>query len=262
MPERTVFFRLDDVADRSPQAEAMIERFVSRRVPLHCAVIPGKATGEMARWLLAARERFGGVEIGQHGWMHLDHGGGGEFGGARTLADQEGDLAKGREAMDRLFGGEWLPVFTPPWGRWNGATVEALARGGYRILSAGTGRGRGHRMLAPAARALGRRELLGAPVSYHPGSVAGGRGLVEISVSVDLAEGYPAPRPKDPASVVEEASRAFSATICVGFLLHPPAEGDAGGGVAALDGIFDRLDGFSSETLPLSGCGPVDPPRG
>lgn len=244
MPDRprAVFFRLDDVDELTPATRGLVELFLERGIPLHCAVIPGRASPGLARFLLEARERFPGIEIGTHGWMHEDRGWG-EFGGGRPYGAQRADVEKGRARMRDLFGDAAVPVFTPPWGRWNRWTPKALADAGYRILSAGFPDSRRQRWLGSSARALGLATIGKAPVSYHPGPVARS-GLTEISVSVDVAA--------DVADLAGAMERACARTPLVGALLHPP---DAAGpqAVARLSAFLaDCGEGRWGEPRPLS----------
>lgn len=227
MPDRprALFFRLDDVDEPTPATRALVELFLERGIPLHCAVIPGRASPGLARFLLEARERFSGIEIGTHGWMHEDRGWG-EFGGGRPYGAQRADVEKGRARMRDLFGDAPVPVFTPPWGRWNRWTPKALADAGYRILSAGFPDSRRQRWLGRWARALGLATLGNVPVSYHPGLLPGGGVIREVSVSLDMAAG------PDESSL----SRAATRTPVVGVLLHPS---DAAGAAS-----LGRLSGF------------------
>lgn len=241
--ERRLFFRLDDVDELTPAVRALVELFVARKLPLHCAVIPGRASPETARFLLASRERFPGIEFGTHGWMHEERGWG-EFGGNRPYDAQRADIEKGRARMRDLFGEGSAPVFTPPWGKWNRWTPKALADAGYRILSAGFPDSRRQRWLGPAARALGLATIGRVPVSYHPGPVASS-GLREISVSVDVAA--------DGEDLAGAADRAAARTPLVGVLLHPP---DAAGPQAAgrlstfLDACAEKLWGAPHPLCP------------
>ncbi len=223
--ERALFFRLDDVDELTPALRSIVELFAGRKVPLHCAVIPGKATEETARLLLDARARFPGIEIGQHGFRHIDHGWG-EFGGRRAADAQRADIEKGRARMRELFSEAVAPVFTPPWGKWNRWTPEALARSGFRVLSCGFPDSRRQRWLGPWARSLGLATVGKVPVSYHPGFLPGGGGIREVSVSLDMAAG------PDEASLARAAAR----TPLVGVLLHPP---DAAGSAS-----LERLSAF------------------
>lgn len=215
-----LFFRLDDVDAPTSALRVAVELFARRRVPLHCAVVPGRLEAETVHFLRDVHAVFPGLEIGQHGWRHVDHAGGGEFGGARDAASQESDIARGREALASAFPGLWRPVFTPPWGKWNAATARALARAGFHVLSAGFPDSRRQRWLGPLAKALGRATVGGVPISYHPGFVPGAPALREISVSVDFAAtaGDAARRA---TSLAEAVRRARARTDRIGVLLHP-----------------------------------------
>ncbi len=172
-----VFFRADDVAAPGENFRRLLEAFSCRRVPLNLAVVPAWLTA--ARWRALSRlaandcRRWCGH---QHGWRHANHEAEGrkqEFGPSRPGGDLEADLARGRRRLEEILGTDFTPVFTPPWNRCDGRTLEALARLGYRAVS----RRAGARPPAPPGL-----PDLAVDVDLHtrrePEAAAGWRGLL------------------------------------------------------------------------------------
>jgi peptidoglycan/xylan/chitin deacetylase (PgdA/CDA1 family) len=225
---RRVFFRLDDVAVAKGPLRDVLSAFVSRQVPIHCSVIPGKLQEETSSYLLNLLDSSSGIEIGQHGWMHADYGGKGEFGSNRPFELQLADIRKGMEVMKGAFGQRWVPVFTPPFGRWSRETIRAISYLGFSVISSGLGTdSRRERWLGPLARKLGIRTLGTATpfsflfFSYHPGPIPCFPGVLEMSVSVDTLVSYNPVQLRSPESVLTGIERSFSRTSVVGVLLHP-----------------------------------------
>lgn len=128
-----VFFRDDDAGWGDAQLLRLADRFAAHGLPLDLAVIPVALTPELAGGL---RERPVGLH--QHGYAHVDHQREGrkcEFGSDRSRAEQEADIAAGRERLRELLGDRLDPVFTPPWNRCTRDTGEALVALGFTALS-------------------------------------------------------------------------------------------------------------------------------
>jgi predicted deacetylase len=146
----TVFFRADDVAVPGKQFQELVHVFTRYQVPLSMSVVP--------TWLTAARWK--GIErlcrkdpnlwcFYQHGWRHMNHEPTGkkyEFGPARSIAEIEHDLMRGRERLTSLMQNAFFPAFTPPWNRCSKETMVILKRSGFRALS----RSRGASPVVPA----------------------------------------------------------------------------------------------------------------
>jgi len=76
--------------------------------------------------------------VHQHGFAHCNHEifeRKCEFGGARGIDAQRGDLLAGRDRLRGLFGARLDAIFTPPWNRCSAATPALLAELGYSALS-------------------------------------------------------------------------------------------------------------------------------
>jgi hypothetical protein len=144
-----IAFRYDDCSLKSPAAleDSLLAASARHGVPLTFGVVPAPEgisdplpAGEgplqadrMAR--LAAAGRSGNLEIALHGFAHVTRRPGmkSEFAGvdART---QDSLLARGLAALVPF--GPATRTFIPPWNAYDGATLAALERHGFRTLSA------------------------------------------------------------------------------------------------------------------------------
>jgi peptidoglycan/xylan/chitin deacetylase (PgdA/CDA1 family) len=128
-----VFFRDDDAGWGDERLLELIARFEATGLPLDLAVIPAELTPRLAETL---RERPVGLH--QHGYAHVNHqreGSKCEFGSDRSRAQQQDDIARGRERLRELLGDRLDPFFTPPWNRCTRDTGEALVALGFAALS-------------------------------------------------------------------------------------------------------------------------------
>ena len=128
-----VFFRDDDAGWGDERLLELIARFEATGLPLDLAVIPAELTPRLAETL---RERPVGLH--QHGYAHVNHQREGrkcEFGSDRSRAQQQDDIARGRERLRELLGDRLDPFFTPPWNRCTRDTGEALVALGFAGLS-------------------------------------------------------------------------------------------------------------------------------
>ena len=145
-----VFFRADDVAVPGKRFRDLVDVFSRYQVPLSMSVVP--------TWLTAARWK--GIErlcnknsnlwcFYQHGWRHMNHEPSGkkqEFGPARSMAEIEQDLMRGRKRLLFLMQDAFFPAFTPPWNRCSKEALDVLKTSGCRAIS----RSRGASPPAPA----------------------------------------------------------------------------------------------------------------
>jgi len=147
-----IYFRADDIAVPGKQFAQLLEIFSKNRVPLCLAVVPAWLT--QPRWL--ALKRVGQNAASrwcwhQHGWRHINHeieGKKQEFGPARSRADLEQDIRRGRQRLGKLLGKSFYPVFTPPWNRCDQKALDVLKNLGYAAVS----RSRGSR--PPSSKSL------------------------------------------------------------------------------------------------------------
>lgn len=144
--EVTLFFRADDVAVPGRRFAAMAEIFTGHRMPLNLAVVPAWLTP--VRWTALQHHVASVPEIAcwhQHGWRHRNHepppAKKQEFGPARSAAPIRRDVARGRERLQRLMGGAFCPVFTPPWNRCCRNALDVLADLEFDAVSRSQGGG-------------------------------------------------------------------------------------------------------------------------
>lgn len=140
-----VYFRADDVAVPGNAFTAMAAAFASAGAPLNMAVVPAWLT--QSRWaaLRKAAPDSGLFCWCQHGWRHMNFEPEGtkkrEFGQARPARDKRMDISKGFRRLQEILGGDFTPVFTPPWNRCDGESMEAMPAIGIKGLSRTVGAG-------------------------------------------------------------------------------------------------------------------------
>ena len=141
--ESVVFFRADDVAVPGKGFTQLMELFIQRRAPLSLAVVPAWLSGPRWRQLKGfTQERSSQWCWHQHGWRHVNHepiGKKQEFGPNRTGAQIKEDLLRGRQRLQAIMGGDFYPVFTPPWNRCGLSTLNLLKELGYHAVSRSDG---------------------------------------------------------------------------------------------------------------------------
>lgn len=134
-----VFFRADDVGVPSASFTRLADLFRRRQTPLCLAVVPSWLTRTRCRLLLEATGPARSLWCWhQHGWRHVNLAGRGkkqEFGPERTRQALRQDLVRGRRRLEEELGENFLPVFTPPWNRCDGKTLELLSELGYHAVS-------------------------------------------------------------------------------------------------------------------------------
>ena len=141
--DAAIFFRADDIAVPGQQFVRLLEIFSQYRVPLCLAVVPAWLT--RPRWLALQRSAKNAASRWcwhQHGWRHVNHETKGkkqEFGPARSRADLERDIGRGRQRLENLLGKSFYPVFTPPWNRCDQKALDVLENLGYTAVSRSRG---------------------------------------------------------------------------------------------------------------------------
>lgn len=140
-----VYFRADDVAVPGNAFSSMAATFMAAGAPLGMAVVPAWLT--QSRWaaLRKAAPDSGLFCWCQHGWRHMNFEPEGtkkrEFGQARPARDKRMDISKGFRRLQEILGGDFTPVFTPPWNRCDGESMEAMHAIGIKGLSRTVGAG-------------------------------------------------------------------------------------------------------------------------
>ena len=153
--ELSLFFRNDDVTELTPHLQEMTQLFLEWGVPLHHAVIPGRSTDGLAKWLLQlAESRPDLIGIDMHGWKHESYRGLPEFGAHVPEGIQKDYLILGQRWMVDRLGPFFSGVFVPPHGSYNRTTVSLLDQLGFKALSA-------------CARTDSLRSRIIGPIRYH-----------------------------------------------------------------------------------------------
>jgi peptidoglycan/xylan/chitin deacetylase (PgdA/CDA1 family) len=135
-----IFFRADDIGASSKAFDALCRLFRFYQVPLAMSVIPA--------WLNETRQEriFRAAPVDedlwswhQHGWRHINwqkEGARSEFGSDRAPERIYEDILQGRTKMERIFGPNFVPVFTPPWNHFSIAALRALRKLDFKGISA------------------------------------------------------------------------------------------------------------------------------
>jgi hypothetical protein len=217
--EATLWWRDDDAALPTPALDRLLALGPQ---PLALAVIPGQASA-----LLPERLAGRPVDVLQHGFAHVNHEPAGEkkaeLGSARPAATVLGELARGRQRLERLFGRRALPVLVPPWNRIAEALVDRLPGLGYAGLSTYGPR--------PAAPGLHR-------VNTHVDIIdwRGGRAFIGAAAALDLTLAHLSARRtgradrREPTGilthhlVMAEAGFAFLGELLAASARHPAVQ--------------------------------------
>jgi alginate production protein len=134
-----IFVRDDDAGWGHDSLVSLMDVTMQAGVPMDLAAIPealdAVTVAEIASRMASAPALVG---VHQHGFAHANHETEGrrcEFGASRPAALQLEDLRRGRELLADAFGDGFDAIFTPPWNRCTGDTVEQLTALGYTALS-------------------------------------------------------------------------------------------------------------------------------
>jgi len=167
-----IWWRDDDAIAPTPALGRLLALAGQFDAPLHLAVIPEPATGELADRLTSASSTF----VLTHGWRHTNHAPPGEkkaeFGPHRPLAAMLDDIVAGHRRLGDLFGEQALPVFTPPWNRIAQDVVNALPTIGFSAVSTFT----------PRTSTFAANGLLQVNTHFDPIAWKSGGGLLEPSL--------------------------------------------------------------------------------
>lgn len=141
--EPLVFFRADDIGIPSSRFQQLIECFKKHNLPLCLATVPSWLTEQRLKDLHQITGKNNSQWYWhQHGRVHRNFEKDGkkqEFGPARTKNDIQSSLGKGRERLEQLLDKDFHPVFTPPWNRCSGDTLQALADLCFKAVSRSKG---------------------------------------------------------------------------------------------------------------------------
>jgi hypothetical protein len=151
----TLWWRDDDAVAPSAELDRLLA-IGGATIPIALAVIPAEATESLAARLSGMPRIF----VLQHGYAHRNHRGAGEraaeFGGDRPQSVERDELERGLRRLALLFGDRLVPVFVPPWNRFDESLVATLQALGFTGLS-----------------------------SFGPRQSAGAGGMVRVNAHVD-----------------------------------------------------------------------------
>lgn len=214
---RSVFLRNDDGDKDEDTLRQLFDITLSRQIPLHLAVIPASLTPAGLR-LLKDLKRAGGelVELGQHGFQHINHeleGRKCEFGMSRNFDQQLEDISKGKQILEESLAEHFAPIFTPPWNRCTKDTFIVLDNLGFKILSKDTS--------TPAT----------------------GYNFQEVSITLDLYIWKNGANMKVPEDIVSDLIKQVRTQKQVGLLLHHKVMNEEA--FAFLDSLLMHLKQYS-----------------
>jgi predicted glycosyltransferase/peptidoglycan/xylan/chitin deacetylase (PgdA/CDA1 family) len=214
----SIFMRDDDIDQDEDTLRQLCDVVLSKQLPLHVAIIPNTLTPAGIRVIKDAKRAYGeNLELGQHGWQHLNHETSGrncEFGPSRSFTEQLGDIASGKALLEDVFMEQFSPIFTPPWNRCTLDTHRALDQLGFKVFSKDTSHS----------------------------SVTGYR-FKEVSTTLDLYTWKEGANMKPPHIIITEIIRQLTAGETVGLLLHHKVmDADA---FNFLDALLSQLKRYS-----------------
>jgi len=138
-----VFFRADDIGVPSRQFQQLIGCFQKHGLPLCLATVPAWLTEKRLKELRSVTGTNNSQWCWhQHGRVHRNFEATGkkqEFGPAREKDDIHASLIKGRKRLELLLDKEFFPVFTPPWNRCSGDTLQSLVDLDFKAVSRSKG---------------------------------------------------------------------------------------------------------------------------
>lgn len=170
-----IWWRDDDAITFTPALARLCDLSIKLDVPVHIAIVPAHADASLVDFVADQQQLIPVV----HGWRHDNQAPHGakksEFGTPRP--DGADEIAAAQNQMSHLFGAGCLPLFVPPWNRFDPSFLPALTRAGFRGLS--TFGARSARYAAPGILRLNTHI---DPVDWH-----GTRGLKDEDKIITLA---------------------------------------------------------------------------
>ena len=133
-----VFFRADDIGRVDANFSRMMELFTEHGMPLCLALVPEWLTEESWAAIRPPAQAEDLFCWHQHGFSHVNYeitGKKNELGEARSQDAIRRDIHAGKELLEQRIGRLFLPVFTPPWNRCSGATMQILQELDFAALS-------------------------------------------------------------------------------------------------------------------------------
>jgi hypothetical protein len=131
-----VWWRDDDAIEPTKALDTLIDAADRHGVPLALAVIPEPAKPALGDRLA---HEASNVVVLQHGFAHRNHAPAGEkaaeIGDHRPAETVLAELVKGRQKLEAMFDGRFLPVLTPPWNRIGDEVAARRAEAGLPGLT-------------------------------------------------------------------------------------------------------------------------------
>ncbi len=129
-----LWWRDDDAIAPTPQLSRLVQASQTAGIPVHLAIIPARATVELAGFVAQNSKHLIPVV---HGWAHENHAPPeakrSEFGTLRPEAAME--AGRGHARLRALFGAQLAPVFVPPWNRIDPVLLPRLPAQGFKAVS-------------------------------------------------------------------------------------------------------------------------------
>lgn len=184
-----VCFRNDDVNDLTPELINLTEIFIKKGVSIAHTVEPGNLTASTVNWLKQLKQDYPDlIEIVQHGWDHSIYLKG-EFDNSRSYQQQLDDLRRGKEKLEDIFGEDFFPMITIPFGVYNQDTIKAANTLQYKVFCGHYNYRVSRRLFYLVGRILGKGQLLGYHIAnhlkYYPGTK-----LFEIDCAISFIKKY------------------------------------------------------------------------
>lgn len=131
--ELPLWWRDDDAITTTPALEHLTRLSLHLDLPVHLACVPKHMDRRVADFVKAHCN----IVPVAHGWQHKNHAPDGakkaEFGHPRRSAVAE--ISQACDVMTDAFESTFLPVFVPPWNRFDPSFLPALTSAGFVALS-------------------------------------------------------------------------------------------------------------------------------
>ena len=129
------WWRDDDACDTGAALERLLQASQTSQAPLALAVIPAALEPALVQCL----QEHEAVCVLQHGYAHNSHAAPGqrkiELGGTRGHDELLGDLALGKQLLEKNFGKRFISTLVPPWNRIDSNIVARLPELGFCGIS-------------------------------------------------------------------------------------------------------------------------------
>lgn len=167
-----IWWRDDDATAPSPALDRLLALSDIFGATLHLAVIPEPATDALVKRLGDVSRVF----ALPHGWKHQNHAPTGEkkseFGAHRPVQVMLDEIGTGWRRISEMFGGQALPVLTPPWNRISSEVVARLPETGLSAVST----------FGPRKSRFGADGVLLVNTHLDPIAWHGGGGLLDVKL--------------------------------------------------------------------------------